>query len=97
MDIIRHILVSVQARLLERLGLGDEVADVLNLVDRDVRQVWGGERAYIAKTPEAEVIGSARRDLAIRRAWKDGEPVQIIAERHGIHRSRVYQIVRGTR
>lgn len=95
MDIIRDILVRVQESLMERMGLTEGVIDLLTVVDRDIRREYGGERPYIAKTCEADMICAARRNNAIRRAWKDGEPVCLIAERHGLSRRNVYRIVRG--
>lgn len=95
MDIIRDILNRVQQSLLDGLGVSDQVADILNCVDREVRHEYGGERAYIAKTSESTVIESAQRNNAIRRAWKNGEPISLLSQRHGLSRRMIYKIVRG--
>ncbi len=95
MDIIRDILTRVQEGLMARMGAPDEIIDLLTRVDRDVRIEYGGERTYIAKTCEADMICAAQRNNAIRRAWKSGEPVCLIAERHGLSRRNIYRIVRG--
>jgi len=94
MDIIRHTLTLVAEKLADRL-LPDELADIFNLVDAEVRRDWGGERAYISKTCERDLMDSCRRNAQIRQAWKTGESIQIIADRHGIHRSTVYRIISG--
>ena len=95
MDIIRDILIRVQEGLMERIGLPDSVVDLLTVVDRDVRREYGGERPYIARTSEADLAASVKRNNAIRRAWKDGEPIPILAQRHGLSRRMIYKIVRG--
>lgn len=85
-------------RARDRLGdaLPDEIADILNLADQDVRLDCGGERVYVSKTLESAIVSIERRNLAIRMAWRAHEPPQLIADRHGISRSMVYKIVRGT-
>ena len=60
-----------------------------------MRQEYGGERPYIEKTCEADLATAARRNVAIRCAWKQGEPIALIAQRHGLSRMQVYRIVRG--
>lgn len=95
MDIIRDILARVQEGLMDRIGLPDAVIDLLTVVDRDIRREYGGERPYIARTSEADLVASAKRNNAIRRAWKDGEPITILAQRHGLSRRMIYKIVRG--
>lgn len=97
MDILRiyacRFLDLARARLGERLP--DEIADILNLADADVRHECGGERLYVAKTCEQTVMNAARRDVAIRKAWKDNEPIPIIAARHGLSRRMIYKIIYG--
>ena len=94
-DLIRDILTRVQDRLMQRLGVPDELIDILTVVDKDIRHEYGGERHYIAKTCEADLAHAAKRDNTIRESWKNNEPVALIAQRHGITRQRVWQIIRG--
>ena len=95
MDFVRYILVRVSELAAERLELSDAFADVLNLAEREVKQEYGGERIYITRTSDEEVMQSASRNNAIRRAWKTGEPTSLIAERHGLHPRTVRRIARG--
>lgn len=95
MDIIRITLMTFAEKLTARMGLGDELADVLNIVDGELRQEFGGERHYVSKTTEKALIESAAKKAAIRRAWANNEPAEIIAQRHGISRRYVYGVVRG--
>jgi hypothetical protein len=94
-DLIRDILTRVQDQLLQRLGVPDELIDILTVVDKEVRHEYGGERHYIAKTCEEDLAHAAQRNNAIRRSWKNNEPITLIAQRHGISRQRVWQIIRG--
>jgi hypothetical protein len=95
MDFVRYILVRVSELAAERIELSDAFADVLNLAEREVKLEFGGERIYIARTIDQEVMQSASRNNAIRRAWKTGEPTSLIAERHGLHPRTVRRIARG--
>lgn len=95
MDIVRYILVRVAELAAERIELSDAFADVLNLAEREIKHEFGGERIYIARTNDEEVMQSASRNNAIRRAWKTGEPTSLIAERHGLHPRTVRRIARG--
>ena len=95
MDIVRYILVRVAELAAERIELSDGFADVLNIAEREVKSEYGGERIYIARTSDKEVMQSASRNNAIRRAWKNGEPASLIAERHGLHPRTVRRIAHG--
>ena len=95
MDIVRFILARVAELAAERMELGDAFADVLNIAEREVKRDYGGERVYISRTSEQEIIESASRNNAIRRAWETGEPTSLIAERHGLHPRTVRRIARG--
>ena len=97
MDLLRLYACRVLDRARERLGsqLPDDFADILNLADQDIRAENGGERHYLAKTLERELIETARRNVAIRQAWRANEPITVIASRHGLSRMMVYTIVRG--
>lgn len=94
-DIIRDIITRIQEGLMDSIGLPEQVVDLLTIVDRDIRREYGGERPYIAKTCEEDLANTAKRNNAIRRAWKSGEPVPVLMERHGLSRANIYRIVRG--
>ena len=53
--------------------------------------VWAFYKAGVSREPEGV---NARRDIDILVHRRRGEPMQAIAERHGITRQRVYQIVK---
>ena len=53
-----------------------------------------GERILIAKSG-AERMERSRRDMDIRRDFKQGERVQLLARRYRLSRVRIWQIVSG--
>ena len=87
-------------------GAGDDiVADILQRVvaltpgftaalaaqvDRDVRDLWGGDRPYIARRAGE---GSSQRNAAIRRDWRAGERIGYLVRKYGLTRQRIHQIV----
>ena len=87
-------------------GAGDDiVADILQRVvaitpgftaalaaqvDRDVRDLWGGDRPYIARRAGE---GSSQRNAAIRRDWRAGERIGLLVRKYGLSRQRIHQIL----
>jgi len=87
-------------------GAGDDiVADILQRVvaitpgftaalaaqvDRDVRDLWGGDRPYIARRAGE---GSSQRNAAIRRDWRAGERIGYLVRKYGLTRQRIHQIL----
>lgn len=61
----------------------------------EVRQQWGGELQYIAKTSEKQIEHKTRRDRAIVREHHQGEHIPFLARRYGLSERRVRQILRG--
>ena len=86
MDIVRYILARIMAAapsLSEDLALE---------IERQIRRDWGGDRVYIARSPNGDF---SARNQAILRDWRAGERVSLIARRYGVSRRLVYKIVRG--
>jgi len=61
----------------------------IQAIEAAVRELFGGSRVYVAKRGGC---GSERND-AIRAAYARGERVELIARRHGLKKTRVYQIL----
>lgn len=68
-------------------------ADAIKHVEEAVRRDWGGERCYIGKRPEDHAEQLSRRDAAVRKDFRAGERVELLARRYGISVKRVRQIV----
>lgn len=64
-------------------------------IAEEVRRDWGGERAYIAKIGDTAVLEITRRDIAIRRDYRNGERICFLARRWQLSRRRIYQIIFG--
>ena len=91
MDILQDIYDRLANQLADRIGLADEVRDVLC----NVRKDWGGERVYIASRAEDARIETSARNRAIIRAHKQGERIPLLARRYGISRQRIWKIING--
>lgn len=88
-DVVTDILARVDAALRE----GDETDAALAQVEREVRRDWGGERPYIAKAGESARREQSLRDEQIRRDFRRGERVALLARRHGISERRIRKIL----
>lgn len=86
MDIVRDILARIMAA---SSSLSEEMALE---IERQIRRDWGGDRVYIARSPEGDL---SERNRAILRDWRAGERVSLIARRYRVSRRLVYKIVRG--
>lgn len=109
MDIINFAFTCAKKRLVKDVFnylsdklLPEQVADIISIfdvsfiyADKETREYGGGERHYLSRTTDEDIINNVRRNARIRQAWKMGESIQIIADRHGIHRSTVYRIISG--
>lgn len=62
--------------------------------EHEIRQHWGGELQYIAKTSDAQIEYKTRRDRDIVREARRGEHNKYLARRYGISERRVQQILR---
>jgi Mor family transcriptional regulator len=88
-DILRRVVAAAPPRLAEQLGLK------LTEIELQVRHDWGGERVYICRRrddPEAQSYIS-RRNAQIRREFKSGERVPLLARRHGVSERWIRKIV----
>lgn len=68
-------------------------AEVALAVDREAREVWGGDRVYI---PHRLGSGLSERNAAIRRDFNRGERIGLLARRYGISRQWVWKIVKSS-
>lgn len=89
------ILADIKQRIADKLCLAEEVADMLGLVLDEVRQDWGGERPYIAKSGEDVRRQMSARNRAIIREFKNGERVPYLARKYGVSRQRIWTIIKG--
>jgi Mor family transcriptional regulator len=67
--------------------------DVLNAIEDEVRQDWGGERHYVAKVGVGGRAKIAARDRQICAAHKNGLPEDFLSLRYNITVRRIRQIV----
>lgn len=91
MDIIRDFLDRVSSAIGSET-FTDQIA--IN-IEQQMRKDWGGDRPYIPKSSDADMTVVTRRDVAVRRDYRSGESVSLIARRFGISRAMVYKIVSG--
>jgi Mor family transcriptional regulator len=91
MDILQDIYDRLSNQLADRIGLADEVREVLC----SVRKEWAGERVYIAGRAEDARLETSARNRAIIRAHKQGERIPLLARRWGLSRQRVWKIING--
>jgi Mor family transcriptional regulator len=59
-------------------------------VNKQVRAMFGGERAYISRRPGE---GRFARNAQIRRDYKAGERIPLLQRRYGLSESRLWQII----
>ena len=83
-DIVADILRRVAA-----LTPGFSAALALQ-IDRDVREMWGRDRCYIARRAGE---GTSSRNAAIRRDHRNGERIGLLCRRYGLTRQRIHQIL----
>ena len=60
-------------------------------IDRDTRQVWGGDRPYISSRKGA---GSSSRNDQIKRDYQNGERVALLERRYGLSGQQIRNIVK---
>jgi Mor family transcriptional regulator len=90
----------VTRRVLEELRSGraapaeERAQDVATLSVADLRREWGGDRPYIAL---GEYTRARVRHARIRADFEAGAGVPELAERYGLARSTIYDIVRPLR
>lgn len=88
-DVVSDILARVDAALREE----DAPAAALCRVEAEIRRDWGGERPYIPKQGESGRRQQSQRDDQIRREFRRGERVALLARRHGVSERRIRKIV----
>lgn len=59
-------------------------------IDREVREMWGRDRCYIARRAGE---GTSSRNAAIRRDHRNGERIGLLCRRYGLTRQRIHQIL----
>ena len=90
MDIVHELIERAKVRIAERFGLPEEVADLLNLVEREVKHDYGGERVTISR-PDDPVEAKAAR---VTRDYLSNLDTQDITSRHGISRATMYRYLK---
>jgi Mor family transcriptional regulator len=75
------------------LGVSTEVAGkIANEWQAGVIADWGGERAYVGKSRDAQRDAS-RRHAALMRDWRAGERVPALARKYGMNERTVRKII----
>lgn len=83
-DIVADILRRVAA-----LTPGFTAALALQ-IDRDVREMWGRDRCYIARRAGE---GTSERNAKIRRDHRNGERTALLCRRYGLTRQAIHKIL----
>lgn len=65
---------------------------VIDTADRHMREVWGGDRPYIARRAGD---GLSTRNAAIRRDHQAGERIPLLVRRYGLTARQISRIVHG--
>jgi Mor family transcriptional regulator len=96
-DIIIDIMERV-AKLLAAPPKEDVRAQALLDLERDVREVWGGDRPYIARR-RGEVAAHlhSERNSRIWRAHQQGMRIALLAKREQMSERQVIRIINGMR
>lgn len=89
------IISDYSSRIAAAMADGSFSPDRALRIAEEVRRDWGGERAYIAKIGDTAVLEITRRDIAIRRDYRNGERICFLARRWQLSRRRIYQIIFG--
>lgn len=63
---------------------------VLDAADKHMREVWGGDRPYIARRSGD---GLSARNAAIRRDHQAGERIPLLMRRYGLSRFQLHRIL----
>lgn len=90
MDIVHELIERVKARIAERIGLPEEFDDLLNLVERELKRDYSGERFTVA-APSTRVDDKAAKVVRDNLA---NVAVPDIARRHGISRATMYRYLK---
>lgn len=90
MDIVHELIEMAKARIAERFGLPDEVADVLNLLEAEFKHAHGGVSATVHK-PRPDVEAKA---ASVTRDYLAGVAERDIQDRHGISRATMYRYLK---
>lgn len=90
-DIVHEIIQRVKQRIADAYGLPEEVADLLGLVEAEVKREYGGDRLHIHQ-PAAD---RGQKAEAMRRDYlhTDQRPEEI-ASRHGVSRATLYRYLK---
>lgn len=90
MDIVHELIERAKARIAEKFGLPDEVADILGLVENEVKRDYGGERVTIARPSDRPADLPER----VTRDYLNNLDTQDITSRHGISRATMYRYLK---
>lgn len=89
-DIVHELIERAKVRIAEKFGLPEEVADLLNLVEREVKRDYGGERVTISRM-DAPVEAKAAK---VTRDYLANLDTRDITSRHGISRATMYRYLK---
>ncbi len=89
-DIVHEIIARAKQRIAEAYGLPDEVADLLGLVEAEVKREFGGDELYIHR-PERD---DARTREAVKLDYLANKPIKKITAEHGVSRATLYRYIK---
>lgn len=89
-DIVHEILQRAMTRIAERYGLPDEVADIFNLIESEMKLEYGGQRVTVhPPRPDPQ-----KKAAAVARDYLADIPIEEISSRHGISRRTLYRYLK---
>ena len=89
-DFVHDMIERIRIKIATAYGLPDEVADLLGMVETEIKHEFGGNQVYIQQS-KAEL---ARKAEAVKRDYLADMPVDNIASRHGISRRQMYRLIK---
>lgn len=90
MDIVHELIERAKVRIAEKFGLPEEVADLLNLVEREVKHEYGGARVTVSRPDETVETRVAQ----VTRDYLNNLDTRDITSRHGISRATMYRYLK---
>lgn len=87
-DIVHEVLERLKNKIASAYGLPDEVAEIFGLVEREVKNDFGGDRLTVERWVDREKADRVRRDYLANVDERE------ITGRHGISRATMYRYLK---
>jgi transcriptional regulator of acetoin/glycerol metabolism len=89
-DIVHEMIERAKLRIAESFGLPEEVADLLNLIEHEIKREYGGAQMVVHR-PRADTAAKVDK---VRADYLSNVPVEEISSRHGISRATLYRYLK---